>query len=231
MLEKKKMEDLSRRYYLKFAAAYVRGKLVGEGKLFEEKLEALSEPEYENLFRIGKAAELKMHRFKRSMGLPRVAKVLGILLGFQPAELLDIGTGRGVFLWPLLDSFPYLPVQCADVLDYRVNDLLAVKKGGITHISANLADVKDLTFADESFDFVTMLETLEHIPETEQAFAQVCRIARRGVIISVPSKEDDNPEHIHLFDKKRIQELFAAQGIEKVKFDSVLNHIVAWGLK
>lgn len=225
------MEDLSRRYYLKFAAAYVRGKLEGEGRLFEERLDALSESDYENLFRIGKSAELKMYRFKRSMGLPRVAKVLGILRGFQPTELLDIGTGRGVFLWPLLDNFPYLAVECADVLDYRVNDLLTVKKGGITQIHASLTDVKELDFADESFDFVTMLETLEHIPETEEAFAQVCRIARRGVIISVPSKEDDNPEHIYLFDKKRIRELFAAQGIEKVKFDSVLNHIVAWGLK
>ncbi len=72
---------------------------------------------------------------------------------------------------------------------------------------------------------------MEHIPDTQTAFKQVCRIAQRGVILSVPSKEDENPEHIHLFDKNRIKALFAEQGIEKVKFDSVLNHIVAWGLK
>jgi len=225
------MEELNRRYYLKFAAAYVRGKIQGEGRLFEQPLEHLSADEYAALFQLGKRGLLKLHRFKRSMELARVSKVLGILKGFQPTELLDIGTGRGVFLWPLLDTFPYLKVQCVDILPFRVEDLLAVKKGGIERLDAALLSVRDLPYEADSFDFVTALETLEHIPQTGQAFQHICRVARRGVILSVPSKEDENPEHIHLFDKQHIQEHFAQQGITKVKFDSVLNHIVAWGLK
>jgi hypothetical protein len=32
--------------------------------------------------------------------LPRVRKVLGVLRGVHPANLLDVGSGRGAFLWP-----------------------------------------------------------------------------------------------------------------------------------
>jgi 2-polyprenyl-3-methyl-5-hydroxy-6-metoxy-1,4-benzoquinol methylase len=50
-------------------------------------------------------------------------------------------------------------------------------------------------------DIVTLLEVLEHIPDVEKAVAAV-RMARKYVVVSVPSKEDNNPEHIHLLTKK-----------------------------
>ncbi|MFO8083850.1 MAG: hypothetical protein R6U27_05975 [Desulfobacterales bacterium] len=57
------------------------------------------------LFKKGLDKGLRLHRFKRNHSLPRVQKVLGILKTIQPASLLDIGTGRAVFLWPLIDMF------------------------------------------------------------------------------------------------------------------------------
>jgi 2-polyprenyl-3-methyl-5-hydroxy-6-metoxy-1,4-benzoquinol methylase len=226
--------ELIQRYYLKLAAAYVRGKLASqftENSLFTTTLDELGESELEELYAIGKEHELKLHRFKISRELPRVAKVLGILKGFQPADLLDIGTGRGVFLWPFLDTFPYVPITCLDLLDYRVEDIMAVQKGGISQISARLLSITEADYPDGAFDGITFLETLEHIPETEKAIEAVCRIARRFIIISVPSKEDENPEHIHLFDQNKIKEVFARQGIHKVKFDYVLNHLIAVAVK
>lgn len=44
--------------------------------------------------------------FKRTAALPRVRKVLGILHGLGPESVLDVGSGRGVFLCPLLDGIP-----------------------------------------------------------------------------------------------------------------------------
>ena len=72
---------------------------------------------------------LKPHRFKRAGELPPVRRVLGALAGLAPAELLDIGTGRGAFLWPLMDRFPDLPVTCVDPLDYRIELLQRVRVG------------------------------------------------------------------------------------------------------
>ena len=37
--------------------------------------------------------------------------------GIQPTSLLDIGSGRGTFLWPLLDTLPTLPVIAIDAAD------------------------------------------------------------------------------------------------------------------
>jgi ubiquinone/menaquinone biosynthesis C-methylase UbiE len=107
-----------------------------------------------------------------------------------------------------------------------VADIQAVHDGGIPLLSASKQDVTTLTFADRSFDVVTMLEVLEHIPNTEEALAEVCRVARRCVIFSVPSKADDNPEHIHLFTEQRLRALLASRGVRQVNVSYVLNHML-----
>jgi ubiquinone/menaquinone biosynthesis C-methylase UbiE len=220
-------------YYQRLTCAYIRGKL-GPARasdealkwLFGRPLDALSEEEMESLIRLGLEAGLRLHRFKRTMALARVQKVLGILKGLQPASLLDIGSGRGAFLWPLLDAFPGLPVTTVDLLDYRVADIQAVQAGGIERLSASQMDVTALEFGDRSFDVVTLLEVLEHIPAAEKALAEVCRVARRCVILSVPSRPDDNPEHLHLFTEQRLRVLLASQGVRQVNASYVLNHLV-----
>ena len=50
---------------------------------------------------------------------------------------------------------------------------------------------------------ITLLEVLEHIPNVGQAIKNACRIASKYIILTVPSKEDDNPEHIHLLNHRR----------------------------
>jgi 2-polyprenyl-3-methyl-5-hydroxy-6-metoxy-1,4-benzoquinol methylase len=204
--------ELARAYYLEFAAALVRHRLPHlEGTPAE-------------LFRQGIDAGLRLHHFKRTAGLPRVRKVLGILRGLAPAELLDLGSGRGVFLWPLLDAFPELPVLAVDWDKKHVADLHAVGSGGIERLSTACVDIGRLAVADGVFDVVTFLEVLEHQPEPLRALRQAVRAARRFVVLSVPSQPDGNPEHLHLFTRRSLTELFAAVGVTRLTFDSVLNH-------
>jgi len=56
------------------------------------------------------------------------------------------------------------------------------------------------------------------------------RVARRAVIATVPSHEDDNPEHVQLFDGAALEALFRGAGARRVRIDHVLNHIVAVAL-
>lgn len=65
---------------------------------------------------------------------------------------------------------------------------------------------------ENSFDVITMLEVLEHIPEAEKAITEICKVARYFVIISTPSKVDENPEHIHLFNATMLEEMLKKNG-------------------
>jgi ubiquinone/menaquinone biosynthesis C-methylase UbiE len=203
-------------HYVALAAAYARGAL-GEPALDDDTAIAR-----------GLAANLKLHRFKRSSQLPRVRAVLGALRGFGAERLVDLGSGRGAFVWPLLDGLPAIRLVATDLLPHRALLFAHVARGGVERLAAARADMTALPFADGSADCVTALEVLEHLPGDgpERAVREAVRVARTAVIASVPSHEDDNPEHVHLFDGARLDAMFRAAGARRVQIDHVLNHIV-----
>lgn len=221
-------------YYSQLAAAYVRGKLSGQfpdHPAFLRPLEKISKDDICFLVQLGKEQQLKLHKFKRNRELPRIRKVLGILKGLHAENLLDVGSGRGVFLWPLLETFSALQVQCVDILGHRVDDINAIKIGGMANVMANKMSVTDLKYNDNCFDVMTLLEVLEHIPKVEVAIKEACRVTRSSLIISVPSKEDSNPEHIHLLDQTKLKNILLNCNITNVKFEYVLNHMIVLARK
>jgi 2-polyprenyl-3-methyl-5-hydroxy-6-metoxy-1,4-benzoquinol methylase len=203
-------------YYESLVAAFVRGRL---------KISADYTPQ--ELIRLGVSAGLRLHKFKRNIELPRVRRVLGILRQVAPASLVDIGSGRGTFLWAMLDAFPHCYVTALDKSERRVRDIHAVNSGGVNTLSAAQMDVCDLGFADTCVDAVTILEVLEHLECPSRAAAEAVRVAREFVVASVPSKEDTNPEHIRLFDQAQLERLWLDAGARSVKVEYVPGHIVA----
>ncbi len=177
-------------------------------------------------YALGKEAGLEMYRFKSHEDLPRVHKVLGFLRGVWPESLLDVGSGRGVFLFPFLCAFPATPVVSMDVLDGRVAFLDDIRRGGMEELTALRMDICRHTLPEKSFDVVTMLEVLEHIPQVRQAVVNAVQLARRYVVATVPSRPDENPEHIHLLTRERLTALFADAGCEKLQFDAVPGHLL-----
>lgn len=91
--------ELLASFHAELAAAFARGRLGLPGET----------PPAEAL-RAGLAAGLRLHKFEWGPLLPRVRAALGCLRALYPATLLDIGSGRGTFLWPLLGEWPELPV-------------------------------------------------------------------------------------------------------------------------
>ncbi|MCB9760366.1 MAG: class I SAM-dependent methyltransferase [Alphaproteobacteria bacterium] len=212
-------EDLNARYFVELAAAFVRGHHPDAPALPPAELVAW-----------GRSKGLKLHKFKRNAELPRVRRVLGMLRGLGPADLLDIGSGRGTFLWPMLDAFPWVPVTAVEQSPRRVTDLSAVTRGGVDRLTVLDADAQALPLPDDSVDGVTLLEVLEHMPTPARAAAHAVRVARRFVIATVPSKPDDNPEHIHLFTGATLEALFREAGAARVSVEYIHNHIVALGI-
>lgn len=221
------------RYYNKYAVAAVRGALKRAGKqemlraeLMEKELDALAEKECDEILEKAEVSGVKLYHFKATHSdMPRVKKVLGFLRGTYFESLLDVGSGRGVFLIPFMESFPYASVTSLDILDKRIEMLEDIRNGGASLLSTRKADVCAQPFPDRSFDVVTMLEVLEHIPDTCAAIRSAVKMARKYVVVTVPSKEDDNPEHIHLLTKSKLAEYFEEAGITKLSFDGVPGHL------
>ena len=219
------------RYEEKLAAAYVRGlgkqnPVLLPPALLETPLEELSQEEMETIFHAGEAAGMKMYYFRKKELLPRVKAVLGFLRSIQPESLLDVGSGRGVFLFPFLNQFPWTQATAADILPHRVQMLQAIADGGIENLTVLERDICLWTQEESQYDVVTLLEVLEHIPAVDQAVANAVRLTKRFVVVSVPSHPDDNPEHIHLLTKEILTGLFTNAGCTRLHFDGVNGHLI-----
>ncbi len=227
------MNPCSERYNLKPAAAWLRGHALKTGEpeinpeLLEMPLEVLTDEELAAIVAVGEQTGQKLYPFKIGKSeLPRVRQVLGFLHGIEFETLLDVGSGRGVFLLPFMEEFPQVQVTSLDLLDKRVTFLNELAAGGYNQLTAYNKNICEQPFPDNSFDVVTLLEVLEHIPEVEKAVAAAVKMARNYVVVSVPSKEDDNPEHIHLLTKDILTKLFANAGCTKLHFSGVNGHLI-----
>ncbi len=224
---------MDERYYNNFAVATVRGHLKRTGNttllcddLMNRDIALLTAEETESILSVAENIGIKLYRFKRSdRTLPRVHKVLGFLKGISFENLLDVGSGRGVFLLPFMEEFPYINVTSVDILDKRIEMLSDLSCGGIDNLTVKKASICDCPFPEKSFDVVTLLEVLEHIPDVESAIRSAVSIAKNYIIVTVPSKEDSNPEHIHLLTKEKLTEYFTACGVSKLSFDGVPGHL------
>jgi 2-polyprenyl-3-methyl-5-hydroxy-6-metoxy-1,4-benzoquinol methylase len=204
-------------HYRWLAIAYARGALGDAASALDDDA-ALTAAE---------AAGHKLHRFKRSAELPRVRAILGTLRGLSPQTLLDVGSGRGVFLWPMLDGLPHVRVTSVDLLRDRALQIAAVSRGGVARLSAARMNAARLGFADASFDVATVLEVLEHVDDPAAVARELLRVAKRAVLATVPSHEDDNPEHIRLFTADTLRALFESAGARRVTVDGVRGHLTA----
>lgn len=201
------------RYFLELAAAFVRGRIGARTDEAEEVTVAR-----------GVAEGLRVHKFKRNVELPRVRRVIGVLRGFSPARMLDVGSGRGTFLWPMVDALPSVSVLAVDRDPRRARDLGAVGRGGLGRLHAARMDATALGLRDGAVDGVTLLEVLEHLTDPGKAAAEALRVTSHFVVASVPSHADDNPEHIQLFDTTSLPALFS--GARRVMVEQVLNHLI-----
>ncbi len=217
-------------YLRRTAAAYVRGYADRTGlalnkDLCEKPIGELSERELDMLFTAGKNCGLKMYRFKSHRDMPRVKIVMGFLRSVMPESLVDVGSGRGVFLLPFLEEFARTAVTSVDILPHRVEFLNDVSHGGFPNLSVVQADICSAPLPEKSADVVTMLEVLELIPDVEAAVRTAVKTAEKFVVVTVPSKPDNNPEHIHLLTKDKLTALFEGAGCKKVGFDGVNGHL------
>ena len=223
-------------YYVELAICRIKGDIIRKGykvdksiaEMLKKNVCDLDDNEINSIFSFAKEKGIDLFYFKRTGGLlPRINKVMGFLRNIEFESLLDVGSGRGAFLIPFMEAFPYVKVYSTDILEERYIMLKDMENGGLDSLKVWKKDICNIEFFEKSVDIVTLLEVLEHIPNVEKAIENATKIAKKYVILSVPSKEDDNEEHINLLTKEKLTSLFENQGVKKISFDEVHNHLLA----
>ncbi|MCU1497548.1 MAG: Methyltransferase type 11 [Acidimicrobiales bacterium] len=98
-----------------------------------------------------------------------------------PARILEVGVGEGEVTARLASRWPDATFCGVDLPDPE----LAGHWDG-KGFNPLFGDIGRLPFPDDAFDLVLAIEVLEHVPYPELALAELHRVARRDIVVSVP---------------------------------------------
>src|SRR5262245_61067392 len=106
------------------------------------------------------------------------------LAGLQPGTVLDVGGGHGQLVDPLKALGWKVTVHGSDpACERNLRELHG--KQGCEFLQGNLLA---LPLPDRSFDLVIAVRLISHVDAWPKLVAELCRVARRSVIIDYPSK-------------------------------------------
>ena len=126
------------------------------------------------------------------------------------SSLLDVGTCFGFFPLLLQQSEPRIDITALDISApiLKLARGVAASRHQKIPVGFVCGDAKSLPFASGSFDTVTALHVLEHLDPSSasQVLQEMCRVARRRVIVAVPLEKEPDPayDHVQSFDRERL---------------------------
>jgi SAM-dependent methyltransferase len=103
----------------------------------------------------------------------------------DPLSLLDVGCGEGVLTHQWAQRMgDERRVVGIDLDDPALHAEWA--KRTAPNLEYRVMKAENLPFADGEFDAATAIEVLEHVPDAEHTVAEMARVAKRWLLVSVP---------------------------------------------
>jgi SAM-dependent methyltransferase len=98
-----------------------------------------------------------------------------------PASVLEVGVGEGEVSARVLERYPAAAVTGVDLPDAAL--AAEWRERGVV---ALFGDIARLPFPSGAFDLVLAIEVLEHVPDPAAGLAELARVSRRDLVLSVP---------------------------------------------
>lgn len=148
-----------------------------------------------------------------------------------PDSALDVGCGEGVLTEKFADRLSGQVVG-VDLRDPKLEAEWARRTR--PNLDFRPYDGSDLPFAEREFDLVSAIEVLEHVPDPERTLAEMARVARRWLLVSVPREPlwrvlnvargaylrdmGNTPGHLHHWSRRAFVEFAARHGrVEQIR--------------
>jgi 2-polyprenyl-3-methyl-5-hydroxy-6-metoxy-1,4-benzoquinol methylase len=144
-----------------------------------------------------------------------------------PASVIDVGCGEGVLTHRWAEQLGDGRVVGFDLEDPKLEAHWAERIRPNLEYRTGNADA-GLPFADGEFDLAAAIEVLEHVPDPERAVAEMARVAKRHLLVSVPREPlwralnvargaylrdlGNTPGHVNHFSKRGFVALLSRYG-------------------
>jgi ubiquinone/menaquinone biosynthesis C-methylase UbiE len=140
----------------------------------------------------------------------------------QPATVLEVGVGEGEVSAKLRSRYPGSQIVGLDLHDESLG--AEWRQRGFVGV---YADIARLPFPPMAFDLVMAIEVLEHVEDPAAALAELVRVSRGRLVLSVPREPiwrvanmargkyladlGNTPGHIHHWSRRSFAALVASQ--------------------
>jgi 2-polyprenyl-3-methyl-5-hydroxy-6-metoxy-1,4-benzoquinol methylase len=101
-----------------------------------------------------------------------------------PASVLDVGCGEGVLTVEWAERLGDGRIVGIDLDDPKLR--AEWDKRSRDDLEFRAEEATRLSFEDDEFDLAAAIEVLEHVPDPAATLAEMARVARRHLLVSVP---------------------------------------------
>ncbi|HET6448337.1 MAG TPA: class I SAM-dependent methyltransferase [Conexibacter sp.] len=143
-----------------------------------------------------------------------------------PASVLDVGCGEGVLTHQWAEALGEQRIVGIDLDDEKLKAEWATRQR--PNLEYRTLAAEHMPFADDEFDTACAIEVLEHVPDPAHTVAEMARVARRHLLVSVPreplwrmlnmargaylSDLGNTPGHVNHWSKRSFVRLLAQHG-------------------